>query len=126
MRGKLESGSPESAYRAAAGEVFRRLRTERDWSFRDFGERVGVAHTSLYAVERRETTPAIDTLAAVAAACDLTLPALLTLIIDEMTGSGDASAAAILQATAPLTDSQRVEVLRFVEWVRFRDSPPPA
>ena len=121
MAAKLNNGSPEAAYRAAAGEVFRYLRTERNWSFRDFGERVGVAHTSLYAVERRETTPAIDTLAAVAAACDLTLPALLTLIIDQMTGTGDASASAILQATAPLNDSQRVEVLRFIEWVKFRD-----
>lgn len=121
MAGKLDNGSPEAAYRAAAGAVFHRLRTERNWSFRDFGERVGVAHTSLYAVERRETTPAIDTLASVAATCDLTLPALLTLIIDEMTGAGEASAAAVLQATAALTDGQRGEVLRFVEWVRFRD-----
>jgi transcriptional regulator with XRE-family HTH domain len=122
MAAKLDNGSPEAAYRAAAGEVFHRLRTERGWSFRDFGERVGVAHTSLYAVERRETTPAIDTLAAVAAACELTLPALLTLIIDQMTGTGDSSASAILQAAAPLNDGQRGEVLRFVEWVKFRDA----
>jgi transcriptional regulator with XRE-family HTH domain len=121
MAGKLDDGSPEAAYREAAGAVFHRLRSERNWSFRDFGERVGVAHTSLYAVERRETTPAIDTLAAVATACDLTLPALLTLIIDEMTGAGDSSAAAVLQATAALDGKQRAEVLRFVEWVRFRD-----
>ncbi|MDQ3547284.1 MAG: helix-turn-helix domain-containing protein [Chloroflexota bacterium] len=121
MAGKLENGSPEAAYRAAAGEVFRRLRSGRNWSFRDFGERVGVAHTSLYAVERQETTPAIDTLASVAAACDLTLPALLTLIIDEMTQTGSTSVAAILQATAALSDAQRAEVLRFVEWLRFRD-----
>lgn len=122
MAGKLESGSPEAAYRDAAGEVFRRLRTERNWSFRDFGERVGVAHTSLYAVERRETTPAIDTLASVAAACDLTLPALLTLIIDEMTQAGSTTVAAILHASAALNDDQRTEVLRFVEWLRFRDA----
>ena len=122
MAAKLDNGSPEAAYRAAAGLVFHRLRTERNWSFRDFGERVGVAHTSLYAVERRETTPAIDTLAAVATACDLTLPALLTLIIDQMTGTGDASASAILQAAASLNDNQRAEVLRFVEWVKFLDA----
>lgn len=122
MAAKLDNGSPEATYRAAAGAVFHRLRSERSWSFRDFGDRVGVAHTSLYAVERRETTPAVDTLAAVAAACDLTLPALLTLIIDEMTGAGDASAAAILQSTASLSNDQRAEVLRFVEWVRFRDA----
>lgn len=122
MAVKLDNGTPESAYRAAAGAVFHRLRTERNWSFRDFGERVGVAHTSLYAVERRETTPAIDTLASVAAACDLTLPALLTLIIDEMHGSSDTSAAAILQATAALSDVQRSEILRFVEWIRWRDA----
>lgn len=121
MAAKLDQGSPEANYRAAAGEVFRRLRTDRQWSFRDFGERVGVAHTSLYAVERHETTPAVDTLAAVAAACDLTLPALITLIIDEMTGSGEASASAILQATATLDESQRLETLRFIEWLRYRD-----
>ena len=122
MAGKQDSGSPEAAYRAAAGAVFHRLRTEREWSYRDFGERVGVAHTSLYAVERRETTPAIETLAAVATACELTLPALLTLIIDAMTETGDSSAAAILQASASLNDDQRREVLRFVEWVRFREA----
>ena len=61
---------------------------------------------------------------AVAAACDLTLPALLTLIVDEMTGSGDASASAVLKATAPLHDAQRAEVLRFVDWLRYRDSAP--
>ncbi|HEX5166000.1 MAG TPA: helix-turn-helix transcriptional regulator [Thermomicrobiales bacterium] len=121
MAAKLDDGSPEAAYRTAAGAVFHRLRSERNWSFRDFGERVGVAHTSLYAVERRETTPTIDTLAAVAAACELTLPAVLTLIIDEMTAAGDSTAAAVLQATAALNDDQRAEVLRFVEWVRFRD-----
>ena len=121
MAGKLESGSPEASYRAAAGEVFRRLRTERNWSYREFGERVGVAHTSLYAVERNETTPAIDTLASVAAACDLTLPALLTLIIDQMSGTTDGSVSSILQAAAGLSDAQRAELLRFVEWVRFRD-----
>ncbi|MEX2315441.1 MAG: helix-turn-helix transcriptional regulator [Thermomicrobiales bacterium] len=122
MAGKQDNGSPEAAYRAATGEVFHRLRTEREWSFRDFGERVGVAHTSLYAVERLETTPAIETLAAVAAACELTLPALLTLIIDTMSDAGDTSAAAILQASASLNNDQRAEVLRFVEWVRFRDA----
>jgi transcriptional regulator with XRE-family HTH domain len=121
MAGKLEPGSPEANYRAAAGEVFRRLRTERNWSYREFGERVGVAHTSLYTVERHETTPAIDTLASVAAACDLTLPALLTLIVDQMSGTTDSSVASLLQAAASLDDAQRGEVLRFIEWMRFRD-----
>jgi len=122
MAGKLEPGSPEATYREAAGAVFHQLRTERNWSFREFGERVGVAHTSLYAVERRETTPAVDTLASVAAACDLTLPALLTLIVDRMTGAGDGSASSILQASASLTDDQRSELLKYVEWMRFRDA----
>ncbi len=121
MAAKLGKESPEANYRAAAGEVFRRLRTDRQWSFRDFGERVGVAHTSLYAVERQETTPAVDTLAAVASACDMTLPALITLIVDEMAETGDASASAILQAAATLDESQRSETLRFVEWLRYRD-----
>lgn len=122
MAGKLEPGSPEARYRAAAGEVFRRLRTERNWSYREFGERVGVAHTSLYAVERHETTPAVDTLASVAAACDLTLPALLTLLIEQMNGATDSSVSSILQAAATLNDTQRSELLRFVEWMRFRDA----
>jgi hypothetical protein len=60
-------------------------------------------------------------LASVAAACDLTLPALLTLIVDQMSGTTDSSVASLLQAAASLDDAQRGEVLRFIEWMRFRD-----
>jgi transcriptional regulator with XRE-family HTH domain len=112
----------EARYRAAAGAVFRQLRNERGWSLREFGERVGVAHTSLYAVERENVSPTIDTLARVAEAVDLTLPAILRLILDELTSEGDESLAGLLAAASDLSVSQRSELLRFIDWLRYRDS----
>lgn len=122
---EVEPGSPEDLYRGAAGAIFRRIRTARGWSFRDFGERVGVAHTSLYAVERRDNTPGIDTLAGVAAAVDLTLPALLALITEELIRENPAdpgSLASVAEAATPLTDEQRREVLGFIDFLRYRDA----
>lgn len=114
--------SAEQQYRAAAGAVFRRLRAEHRWSLREFGERVGVAHTSLYAVEREETSPSTDTLAGVAAAVELTLAGLLALIVDEMTGEpGDGSLAAAVVDLRTLSASQRRELIGFAEYLRFRD-----
>ena len=110
----------EEQYRAAAGAVFRRLRG--DASLRDFAERVGVAHTSLYAVERGEASPTIDTLARVAHAADLSLTAMLALILDEMTGVSPAgSLSGVLEAAAGLSEAQRAEVVAFSEWLGFRD-----
>jgi transcriptional regulator with XRE-family HTH domain len=111
-----------AAYRAAVAAVLRQLRTARGWSYREFGERVGVAHTSLYAVERLETTPAVETLAGVAAACDLALPALLALIVDALQpGERNATLAGVLTAAAPLSDAQRAELLGFIAYLRFRE-----
>jgi transcriptional regulator with XRE-family HTH domain len=111
----------EEQYRAAAGGVFRRLRG--DASLRDFADRVGVAHTSIYAVERGDATPSLDTLVRVAQTADLSLAALLALILDEMRGpSPDGSLNGVLEASAGLSAAQRAEVQRFIEWLRWRDA----
>lgn len=124
-RPECEPGSPEDLYRGAVGAIFRRIRAEREWSLRDFGDRVGVAHTSLYAVERRDATPGIDTLACVAAAVNLSFTSLLGLIIEELTresSSAAGSLASVVEAATPLTDEQRREVLSFIAFLHFRDS----
>lgn len=111
----------EKQYRQAAGTVFRRLRNERGWSLREFGERTQTAHTSLYAVERGEATPGIDVLGRVAAAFDLDLAGLLALIIDQLDAEPD-SLSQILIALRQLTPEQQREVLSFIEYVRYRDT----
>lgn len=114
----------EDRYRAAAGVVFKRLREGRGWSLRDFGEHAGAAHTSLYAVERGETTPGIDVLDRVAAAFDMNLAALMSLIIDELDGAGESAVGSLprlVVAFSRLTSRQRAEALTFIEFVRYRD-----
>ncbi|HMM42817.1 MAG TPA: helix-turn-helix transcriptional regulator [Thermomicrobiales bacterium] len=127
-RGQTIEELAEARFRDAAGVVFRRLRADRGWSLREFAERVGLAHTSLYAVERNEAIPSISTLAAVAEACDLSLPAILSLIVDELArdhpaSNRDASLASVVEAAASLTDGQRRELASFAEYLRYRDRP---
>lgn len=117
----------EDRYRAAAGTVFRRLREQRHWSLRDFGEQAGAAHTSLYAVERGETTPGIDVLDRVAAAFDLDLAALLALIIDQLGSENELAGAALpelIVVFSRLDQRQRAEALTFIEYLRYRDRQP--
>lgn len=128
-RGQTVEERAEARFRDAAGAVFRRLRSDRGWSLREFGVRAGIAHTSLYAVERNEAIPSVSTLAAVAEACDLSLPALLSLIVDELTrdhpaSSRDASLASVVEAAAGLSDAQRRELAGFADYLRYRDRPP--
>jgi transcriptional regulator with XRE-family HTH domain len=116
--------SAEDRYRAAAGAVFGRLRQERGWSFRDFGEKVGAAHTTLYAVERGETTPGIDLLDRVATVFGLNLIALLALIIDELAESGPEerdSLPHLVVSFSRLKGPQRAEALRYIEYLQYRD-----
>lgn len=125
-RGQTSEQRAEARFRDAAGTVFRRLRSDRGWSLREFADRVGIAHTSLYAVERTAAIPSISTLAAVAEACDLSLPAILSLIIDELardhpSSSRDGSLASVVEAAAGLTDVQRQELAGFIDYLRFRD-----
>lgn len=130
-RGEAIGDAAEARFKSAAGAVFRQLRSDHGWSLREFAERVGIAHTSLYAVERNETVPSIGTLASVAAACDLTLPAMLSLIIDELvrdhpTSMRDASLATLIENAADLTDAQRRELAGFADYLRYRDRSPDA
>lgn len=113
----------EEHYRAAAGVVFRRLRG--DASLRDFAERVGVAHTSLYAVERGATSPSIDTLARVGQTAGLSLAAILALILAELPEATPGSLSNVLEHAARLSDSQRTELRQFIGWLRWRDGERP-
>lgn len=116
--------SAEDRYRAAAGAVFKRLREKQQWSLRDFGEQVGAAHTTLYAVERGETTPGIDVLDRVAAAIGLDLVALLAMILDQLRtdeGSPGDSLPSLMYEFAELTQPQRAEALNFIRYLRYRD-----
>ena len=119
----------EDRYRAAAGAVFRRLREGSGWSLRDFGDHAGAAHTSLYAVERGETTPGIDVLDRVASAFGMDLTAMLSLIIDQLDdqrGSGGASLPELVVAFSRLSPQQRSETLTFNEYLRYRDREDPS
>ncbi|RIK45578.1 MAG: hypothetical protein DCC58_05945 [Chloroflexi bacterium] len=118
------SSSAEERYRAAAGAVLRRLRTERGWSLRDMAEHAGAAHTTIYAIERAEAVPGIDILERVALACDLDLPAILRLIVDELgqpAAGPSPTLSDALTALAELTPSQRSEALSFIAYLRYRD-----
>jgi transcriptional regulator with XRE-family HTH domain len=119
------AATAEERYRAACATVFRRLRAAHGWSLREFGDQVGAAHTTLYAVERAEATPGIDLLDRVGATAGLDLRAMLRLIVAE-TGpeSGDVeqpSLLDLLEALDLLTPQQRADVLTFVAYVRYRD-----
>ena len=119
--------SAEDRYRAAAGAVFRTLREEKQWSLRDFGEHAGAAHTTLYAVERGETTPGIDVLDRVAAAFGLDLTALLALIIDRLDTTHDTNSGslpALVAEFARLNAEQRREALSFITYLQYRDASP--
>jgi transcriptional regulator with XRE-family HTH domain len=113
----------EDWYRAACGVVFKQLREGHGWTYRQFAEQAGTSHTGLYEVERGNSTPGIDLLARVAAACELTLPALLALIVDELSARGAATASlgVVTEAARALDEAQRAELARYAVWLRFRD-----
>lgn len=118
---QANSADYENRYRLAAGRVFARLRAEQGWSLREFAERVGdVAHTSLYAVERGESTPSIDVLGRVAACFGLDLTGILLLIVDELDPE-PASLSDLFQRFRTLSAEQQREVGTFIEFVRYRD-----
>ena len=110
----------EDHYRQAVGRVFGRLRAERGWSLRDFAERAGTAHTSIYAVERGEATPGIDVLGRVAATVGLDLTGILLLIVEEL-DLEPGGLSETLKAFQALTPAQQREVQRFIEFVQYRD-----
>jgi transcriptional regulator with XRE-family HTH domain len=115
--------SAEDRYRIAAGAVFQTLRNQQGWSLREFGERVGAAHTSLYAVERGETTPGIDVLDRVARAFGMDLQALLALIIDRLNDLQPAeqdSLPELIVAFARLPAAQRKEAKKYIDYLEYR------
>lgn len=111
----------EAAYRRAAGAVFRRLREERAWSLRAFGEQTATSHTTLFAVEQGRATPGIEVLGRVADAANLDLPTLLLLIADELAPEPGSLAQLLGQITA-LTADQRRELGSFLSFLQFRDA----
>jgi transcriptional regulator with XRE-family HTH domain len=110
----------ESDYRRAAGAVFRRLREERGWSLRAFGEQTHTSHTTLFAVEQGRATPGIEVLGRVAEAMELDLPTLLLLIVDELSFA-PGSLADLMARINTLSAEQRAELDTYIQFVRFRD-----
>lgn len=131
-------GDPQAdvrLFRRAAAVVFRQLRTERGWSYREFGERVGIAHTSLHAVERADQTPSIETLSLLAQASSVSFLDLLSRIIAEVhrLAAADASAETdanhaamlrfeLLRAAQTLQPEQQEELTRYAAWIAWRDA----
>ncbi|MFW6075219.1 MAG: helix-turn-helix domain-containing protein [Chloroflexota bacterium] len=113
--------SYEAAYRHAAGRVLHRIRSERGWSYREFGEKAGTSHTNLYAIERGEATPGIDVLGRVAAAAGLDLATILHLIADEVDETPGLIAQALgeLQSLGP---EERDEAIHFMQYLAYRRS----
>jgi len=123
----VESAEPtisvEDRYRIAAGAVFQTLRNQQGWSLREFGVRVGAAHTSLYAVERGETTPGIDVLDRVARAFGMDLQALLAMIIDRLNDLQPAendSLPELIVAFARLPAELRKKALQYIDYLEYR------
>ena len=120
----MNQNSPdyEARYRTAAGAVFRSLRSEHNWSLREFADRVGdVAHTSLYAVERGESTPSIDVLGRVAACFGMDLSGMLLLIIDNLDPE-PTDLNKLLNRYRTMSASQRAELEQFVDFLEFKES----
>jgi transcriptional regulator with XRE-family HTH domain len=118
----MNSPDYEDRYRRAAGEVFARLRGEQSWSLREFAERVGgVAHTSLYAVERGESTPSIDVLGRVAACFGMDLSGILLLIIDQLDPE-PAGLGSILNRYRTMPAGRRAEIEKFMAFLDYRDT----
>ncbi len=120
----MDMNSPdfEQRYREAAGKVFGRLRAGQGWSLREFAERVGdVAHTSLYAIERGESTPSVGVLGRVAATFGLDLTGMLLLIIDELDPE-PVDLSSLFQRFRQLSQTQRAEIGAFIDFIEHRDS----
>lgn len=117
----MNSPDYEARYREAAGAVFAQLRSRENWSLREFAERVGgVAHTSLYAVERGESTPSIDVLGRVAACFGMDLSGILLLIIDNLDPE-PAGLSGFFNDYRKMTAAQRAEIDQFIAFLAYRD-----
>jgi transcriptional regulator with XRE-family HTH domain len=117
------TSSAEDRYRIAAGAVFQTLREQQGWSLREFGERAGAAHTSLYAVEKGESTPGIEVLDRVASAFGMDLQALLSLIIDRLNVLQPApsdSLPELILTFQRLPAELRREVLKYIDYLEYR------
>lgn len=112
----------EDRYRAACGRIFHSLRTQRNWSLREFGEHAGAAHTTLYAIERGDAVPGIDILDRAAVACGLDLATLMRLIIDQLDPiPNQTPLVELLRSLEELSPDQRREVLSYAGYLEYRD-----
>ena len=112
----------EARYRRAAGKVFLSLRSEQNWSLREFADRVGgVAHTSLYAVERGESTPSIDVLGRVAACFGMDLGAILLMIIDQLDPE-PSDLDSLFRRYRTLSTNQRADLAAYIEFMKYKES----
>ncbi len=118
----MNSPDYEARYRRAAGAVFAELRSKENWSLREFAEQVGdVAHTSLYAVERGESTPSVDMLGRVAACFGMDLAGILLLIVDKLDPE-PAGLSNVFSQLQRMSAARRTEVEQFIAFLEYRDT----
>lgn len=91
-----------------------RLRDQRGWSQTDLAKRAGIAQTAVSYIERGNKAASIDTLTAIAAACDIAPWLLLVPLPDDVIGNG-ARLSDLVSTYTGLSDDGRREVLHVAE-----------
>lgn len=120
-----DSLTAEDRYRLATGSVYKTLREQRGWSFRELAGHADIAHTSIYQVEQARSTPTIDALDKVAQAFELDLPTILGMILLEMqreTAVEPDSLPEVIRKLAELTPPQRAEAMNYVDFLHWKSS----
>ncbi len=134
MASATPPGSPTGgeAYRLALGRAVHALRSARRWSLRVLSQRSGVSVPYLSEIERGRKEPSGDLLGQLAAAFGLSLADLLIAVARELDPRLAAWDPAVrlppqLQAAiAGLSEEEQADLLRYVEFLRWRRRGPEA
>lgn len=122
-----DSLSAEDRYRLATGSVYKALREQRGWSFRELAGHADIAHTSIYQAEQARSTPTVEALDKIARAFDLDLPTMLGMILLEMQRDitiEQNSLPEVIRKLAGLTPTQRSEVMNYISYLHWKTGEP--
>jgi transcriptional regulator with XRE-family HTH domain len=122
-----DSLTAEERYRLATGSVYKALREQRHWSFRELAGHADIAHTSIYQVEQAKSTPTIDALDRVARAFGHDLPTMLGMILLEMQRDQNMeqdSLPELIRKLAELTPAQRAEAMNYIDFLHWKAGEP--
>ena len=117
-----------AVYRAAVGQIARRLRVERGWTLRDLSARSGVSVPYLSEIERGRKEPSGAILIQLARVFELPLPDLLSRVAADLERraalppSPDPVREPLHRALDELSDAETAEVAAFVAFLRWRRS----